>query len=644
MLTSYLSRVPVLVVFLVVAAVFALSQDNWLGGTGNWSNGALWSTGVPLPANDVLIYSGGSDNVTLNVNATIKSLMLGGTDKGFTSNLTDNGSPRDLTIAGALNLGQSGDLNLNGGSTVSVGANSTNAGIIFVSDASTLSVAGNLDNVGSIAIPSAGTAAAVNIGGALTNEINSLFIIGSVGGQSNIGSLVNNGGFLVDSGAAVNLTDQPAGITDVLAGAEFDIFSSFTASGKDAFANLSGVEGTLELADTQNHTIDPSGGTLTIAPSGTLYVLGTTNLTIEGTIQNNGFAYVGATLTLTNPQTIGDVPAGAIYEVFGTFNAGSNNAFFGLTRIEGSVILALEPTTNITPSGGVLTIANTGLMDSSDGTPLIVNGNLNNIGILSTNGFAFSSQLPTSAITILGTLTNNGNIYSNGGSISANDIVNNNSIQQLNLGQGVNISAATLTNNGTIQQFDNSSGQVNTILASSNLVNSGFIYQYGYSGQNVIKTLQLYNAGTIFQYNTSFADSILVGTGVAGAPGYYQLANGTLGEYINMSSFGVVNIMNGVPVTLNGTLDILLQSGFNPAVGSTYDFINFSPGQLNGAFVIIQNILFNNGAEKWVVIYDNAAGHVELQARATPELSSVLLLGAGGVLSVAFGVRLRWSR
>src|SRR5215469_8485032 len=129
MLTRYLSRVPVLVVFLVVAAVFALSQDNWLGGTGNWSNGALWSTGVPLPANDVLIYSGGSD-------------------KGFTSNLTDNGSPRDLTIAGALNLGQSGDLNLNGGSTVSVGANSTNAGIIFVSDASTLSVAGNLDNVG----------------------------------------------------------------------------------------------------------------------------------------------------------------------------------------------------------------------------------------------------------------------------------------------------------------------------------------------------------------------------------------------------------------------------------------------------------------------------------------------------------------
>ena len=168
MLTRYLSRVSVLVVFLVAAAVFALSQDNWLGGTGNWSNGALWSTGVPFSASDVLIYSGGSDNVTLDVNATIKSLTLGGAYNGFTSDLTDNGSPWDLTIAGAFNVGQTGDLNLNGGSTVSVGAaNSTNAGVIFVSYASTLSFGGNLDNLGSIAIPSYSTAAAVNINGTL---------------------------------------------------------------------------------------------------------------------------------------------------------------------------------------------------------------------------------------------------------------------------------------------------------------------------------------------------------------------------------------------------------------------------------------------------------------------------------------------
>lgn len=642
MLTRHMSRVPILVVFLVATAGYALSQDNWLGGTGNWSTGALWSTGVPLPGNDVSIYSGGSDYVTLDVNATIKSLMLGGAYNGFTSELTDNGSPWNLTIAGALNLGQTGDLNLSGGSTVSAGANSTVGGIIFVSSASTLSFAGNVDNPGSIVIPSYGGVAAVNISGTLTNDINSGFIIGSVGGTSNIGALVNNGDFLVGSGAAVNLTNQPAGITDVSMGAEFDIFGSFTSSGKDAFANLTSVEGTLQLADGQNHTIDPSGGKLAIAPSGVLYVLDTTNLTIDGTIQNNGSVYVGATLTLTNQQTIADVPAGAMYQIFGTFNAGSNNAFSGLTTIEGSVILALQPTTNITPSGGMLTIASTGLVDSSDGTRLIVNGNLNNIGILSTNAYAFSLELPTSAITVLGTLTNNGHIYGNGGSISADNIVNNNSIQQFNLGNGVNISAATLTNNGTIQQFDNSSGQVNTILATSNMVNSGFIYQYGYSGQNVIKTPQLDNAGTIIQYNTSFADSILVGTGVAAAPGYYQLANGTLGEYINMSSFGVVNIMNGAPVTLNGTLDILLQSGFNPGVGSTYDFINLTPGQLNGVFVIIQNILFNNGTEKWVVIYDNTGGHVELQARATPEPSSFLLLGTG-LLSVAYGVRLRWS-
>ena len=218
MLIRHMSRVHILVVFLVATAGCALSQDNWLGGTGNWSNGALWSTGVPLPGNDVLIYSGGSDYVTLDVNASIKSLMLGGAYNGFTSELTDSGSPRDLTIAGALNLDQTGDLNLSGGSTVSVGANSTIAGIIFVSSSSTLSFAGNVDNPGSIVIPSYGAVAAVNISGTLTNEINSGFIISSVGGTSNIGALVNNGDFFVDSGAAVHLTNQPAGVTDVAMG------------------------------------------------------------------------------------------------------------------------------------------------------------------------------------------------------------------------------------------------------------------------------------------------------------------------------------------------------------------------------------------------------------------------------------------
>jgi hypothetical protein len=54
------------------------SPDNWLGGTGNWSNGADWSANEPGSSSDVFITTG-NDNVTLDVSASINSLMLGGT-------------------------------------------------------------------------------------------------------------------------------------------------------------------------------------------------------------------------------------------------------------------------------------------------------------------------------------------------------------------------------------------------------------------------------------------------------------------------------------------------------------------------------------------------------------------------------------
>ena len=92
---------------------------------------------------------------------------------------------------------------------------------------------------------------------------------------------------------------------------------------------------------------------------------------------------------------------------------------------------------------------------------------------------------------------------------------------------------------------------------------------------------------------------ISVGNGTTTFYGYYQFANGTLGEFVNMSGFGVIDIQNGGLVTLNGTLDIMLQSGFTPGVGSMYQFITFTPGDLSGVFATVQNSVFNNGTERW---------------------------------------------
>ncbi len=59
------------------------SPDNWLGGTGNWSNGSDWSAGLPGSSSDVTIGTG-NDYVTLNTSASINSLTLGGSSGSST--------------------------------------------------------------------------------------------------------------------------------------------------------------------------------------------------------------------------------------------------------------------------------------------------------------------------------------------------------------------------------------------------------------------------------------------------------------------------------------------------------------------------------------------------------------------------------
>src|SRR5271166_4034802 len=101
------------------------TPDNWNGGTGNWSVPDNWSAGSPGASSDVTIYSGGNDTVTLDTSPTISSLVLGGATNGTTSELTDGGVAQTLTITHGLTVGQTGNLNLSGGSTVTAGADSS---------------------------------------------------------------------------------------------------------------------------------------------------------------------------------------------------------------------------------------------------------------------------------------------------------------------------------------------------------------------------------------------------------------------------------------------------------------------------------------------------------------------------------------
>ena len=556
------SRLCVLAVLMVATpGILLAQQDNWLGGAGGWSYGYNWSLGSPPVAGDIVsIDSGSFDSVTLDTSPPmINSLTLG--TKCCYSYLTDNGAIRTLNVTSNLHVGQYGHMYLYG-TTVTAGS-LTNDSQVYISNNASLQ----------------------------------------------LGSLTNNSFFLLNSGTSATLNSQPGGgISDVALGADYEIFGTFKAGAVSAFNNLNSVEGTLVLFNGQSTVATPGNGPLAVSSSGivaveSLQVVGDVSnsgifatsyygggngaLTVNNTLTNNvggtfgpygnldvasvgalnnsGTVHVGtgATLNLTNqPAGITDVVAGSSFDLAGTFNAGANNGFYQLANVDGTLILENGQTTTTTPSSGTFTVGSAGYVEVKSGTTFNIIGSVIANGILS-----FNDPLPTT-VNITGMLTNLG-------------------------------------------------GQVNVVGPTAFLSVGG-----------------IGNGGML---------TLPEGSTVSVANGFYQLANGTLGETIGANGFAIISV-NGGLVMLDGTLDVLLDPGYNPAVGSTYEFLLFSPGALSGTFASIQNDIFNGGTEKWVVVYNDAGGYVELvAASAAPEPGTFLLLGSG-LLGLAYSGRRRWRR
>ncbi len=401
------------------------------------------------------------------------------------------------------------------------------------------------------------------------------------------------------------------------------------------------------------------------------------SLTVLGTVTNqldaDVFLYGAgsmATLGGLNNSGVVDVENGSTLQVNGSTN-NSGNLYTDQMGLGGSNHLTIAGTLTNTGNfelnghGDVATMASlttSQFVDVENGSTLQVNGDVS----ISADFFTDNSGLGgNNSVNVTGNLDNTGlvQLFGTGDTVKIGGAVTNQLDAEILLnGSGASLSVGSLNNAGTVSLnnsntltvngsvtnsgvFNTNSGS-NTVNVSGGLTNTstGQIALNG-PGDTLHVAGSMINAGTISLTNNSSADppffgnlgslhidgtsQFVVGTGASAQFGYVQLANGTLGEMISATNFGLVTV-NG-PAYLDGTLDILLQGGFNPSVGSTYDFLLFSPGELNGVFANVQNAIFNNGTEIWQVTYDNPGGFVELtaEARTTPEPASLLLLLSG---------------
>ena len=99
----------------------------------------------------------------------------------------------------------------------------------------------------------------------------------------------------------------------------------------------------------------------------------------------------------------------------------------------------------------------------------------------------------------------------------------------------------------------------------------------------------------------------------------------------NNGQFSVLDVLGNAD--LDGFLHPALLNGFTPTIGESFIFLDYA--SLVGAFSGINNRVFNNATERWVVTY----GPTEAVLTATknvPDQDSTFLLLMLGLLALAY--------
>jgi hypothetical protein len=296
---------------------------NWIGGSGDWSDGSHWSSGVVPGANDDVVISSptpitvshaaGADSIHSLIESAGATLDLTGGSLSFTTTFQINGSL--LIDGGTLDLHQR-DLAGSGVTTVTPGASWT----ILGGDPHHTVIGTALDNQGTLEVR---------------------------GGVNFAGTFAN------DAGATLRVISDGSGAisSDVLR-----VANSFTNHGE------------IDLSTTQPTYFNQLGvvsGTLTNAADGIIHTLtgagGRTNL--NGRLDNQGTITVDSPLNLDLAGTVTDLNSGTITLagadlVIGSVNTGTNSTFINTGTItigSGRTLDAGGNASNFNNTGGSMT-------------------------------------------------------------------------------------------------------------------------------------------------------------------------------------------------------------------------------------------------------------------------------------------------
>jgi len=592
----------------------AQTAVNWLGGNGNWGNGADWGGGV-VPNNgdgktyDVTISNSESETVTLNLNTTISELTLGsyatlqsvagdsltiagGGSFSNSGTLLFNTTGSNVTIESGGSLTNNGTLELEAaGETLSVNGATTNSSgaILYIMGGSAATFTGNVSNSGVFATGFVGGGNTVNVTGTFTNASGAILELLGSGDVVNINTLSNSGTLILDSGTTLTITGGGNGVTDVAAGTTYEIGGTFNVKNGStttaALAKLNSIEGSLTLSNATSNTMTPGSGTLTISNTGSIEVDNGTTLSLTGSVNNSGIfdtGFSGGKNTVTVSGTFTN-NAGASVNLYSSGDVLNVHALSN----SGALTIDAGATLNITGGGKGVTEVTPGSELTIQGTLDVKNGSTTTNGLANLTTVAGMLNLDngqTNAVTPTdGVLT-----ITSGGQLNLSDT--RASSTTLSIAGGVSNSGTfttgfdggtnTVTVSGT---FTNNTGGVLTLDAGANA---------GGTGTDLVSVATLNNSGTVNLVEPG-ATLDITGTGTLTNSGTINLTRGTLkfsGSSATLTGGGTLILGNSA-----GTETGVIEVGSNDTgtLTNTNDTITGHGNLGNGTLTLVNKGTIN---------------------------------------------------